>query len=189
MAKLSYLAITSLDGFVNDESGAFDWCAPDEQVHAYVNDLERKNGTYLYGRRLYEVMQAWETMPTEGEPDAMRDYAELWKAAEKIVYSTTLQSVSTARTRLESSFDPAAVQALKAAATADLSMGGPGLAGQALRAGLVDELQRFLSPVIVGGGTPWLPAGVRLDLELLDEFRFTSGVVHVHYRVRNQAHT
>jgi dihydrofolate reductase len=189
MAKLSYSAITSLDGFVNDESGGFGWAAPDEQVHAFVNDQERAVGTYLYGRRMYEVMQAWETMPTDGEPPEMQDYSQLWRAAEKVVYSTTLAGVSSARTRLESRFDPSAVGALKAAATADLSIGGPGLAASALRAGLVDEIHQYLNPVIVGGGTYWLPDGVRLELELLDEFRFANGVIHVHYRVRNEAHT
>jgi dihydrofolate reductase len=189
MAKLSYAAITSLDGFVNDESGGFGWAAPDEQVHAFVNDLERPVGTYLYGRRMYDVMQVWETMPVDDEPPEMQDYAQLWRAAEKVVYSTTLKTVAGARTRLESRFDPAGVRALKAAATADLSIGGPHLAAHALRAGLVDELHQFVNPVIVGGGTYWLPSGLPADLELLDEFRFANGVVHVHYRVRNEAHT
>lgn len=189
MAKLIYTAITSLDGFVNDESGGFAWAAPDEQVHSFVNDQERPVGTYLYGRRMYEVMQAWETMPVDDEPPAMKDYAQMWRAAEKVVYSTTLAGVSTTKTHLEADFDPLRVQQLKDAATADLSIGGAGLAGHALRAGLVDEIHQFLSLVIVGGGTYWLPAGIRVDLELADEFRFANGVIHVHYRVLNEAHT
>jgi dihydrofolate reductase len=183
MGKLSYSAITSLDGYVNDESGGFEWAAPDEQVHAFVNDLERPIGTYLYGRRMYEVMQFWETVSTESEPAVMQDYTQLWRAADKVVYSTSLDAVSSARTRIERTFDPSAVRELKA--SADVSIGGPGLAAHALRAGLVDELHQFLNPVIVGGGTHWLPPGLRLDLELLDEARFPSGVIHLHYRVRS----
>ena len=185
MAKLIYSGLTSLDGYVNDQRGGFGWAAPDEQVHSFVNDLERPVGTYLYGRRMYEVMQAWETMPTDGEPPVMQDYSRIWQSARKVVYSTTLDAVSSARTRLERDFDPLVIRQLKDAATADLSLGGPGLAAHALRAGLVDELHQFLNPVIVGGGTSWLPAGIRLDLELVDEFRFASGVIHLHYRVKS----
>ena len=183
MAKLIYSAIASLDGYVADAAGNFDWAAPDPEVHAYVNDLERTTGTYLYGRRMYDVMAVWETLPLDDEPAVMRDYAELWRAADKIVYSRTLEAVSTARTRLEHDFDPSAVRALKEAAERDLSIGGPELAGQALAAGLVDELHVLLTPVVVGGGTHALPRDVRVGLELLDERRFAGGVVHLHYRV------
>ena len=183
MAKLTYSAITSLDGYVADTEGGFDWSAPDEEVHAFVNDLERTVGTYLYGRRMYEVMRAWETLPLDGQPPAMRDYAELWRAADKVVYSRTLAEVASARTRIERDFDPGAVGRLKASAGADLSVGGPHLAAQALQAGLVDELQLLLSPVVVGAGNPALPDGLRLELELLGERRFANGVVHLHYRV------
>lgn len=183
MAKLIYSAITSLDWYVADEDGAFDWAAPDEELHAFVNDLERPVGTYLYGRRMYEVMRYWETAPTDpDQPPAFRDFAEIWKSAEKIVYSTSLETASSARTRLERRFDPGAVRRLKEAATQDITVGGPDLAGQAIRAGLVDEWQLFLTPVIVGGGNPALPDQVRQRLELVDERRFGSGVVHLRYR-------
>jgi dihydrofolate reductase len=185
MAKLVYSAIASLDGYVADEAGGFDWAAPDAQVHAFVNDLERSVGTYLYGRRMYEVMAYWETAPTDVVPPSVEsDFARLWQAADKVVYSTTLAATSTARTRLERAFDPSAIRRLKESSARDVSVGGPGLAGEALRAGLVDELHLLAVPVLVGGGTRWLPAGVRLELELLDEGRFDGGVVHLHYRVR-----
>jgi dihydrofolate reductase len=183
MAKLIYSAIASLDGYVADEEGNWDWSIPDREVHAAVNDQERVIGSYLYGRRMYEVMVAWETMATEGEPDEMRDYAEIWRGAEKVVFSSTLEDVPSARTRIERAFDPEAVRALKERADRDLSVGGPELAAEALRAGLVDELRLFLSPVAVGGGKPALPKGERVDLELLDERRFANGVVAVRYRV------
>jgi dihydrofolate reductase len=183
MARLIYAAITSLDGYVADEDGKFGWSVPDEEVHAFVNDLERPIGTYLYGRRMYDTMVAWETMDISGEPPVMRDYAALWRATDKIVYSRTLPSVASERTRIERDFDPEAVRRLKAEAERDISVGGPGLAGEALRAGLVDECHLFLSPVLVGGGTRALPDGVRLPLELLGERRFANGVVHLHYRV------
>jgi dihydrofolate reductase len=182
MARLIYSAIASLDGYVADEDGRFDWAAPDDEVHAFVNDQERPIGTYLYGRRMYEVMQAWETMDTPA-PSVERDFAQIWRAADKVVYSTTLEAVPTARTRLERRFDPDAVRELKATAERDLSIGGPHLAAAALRAGLVDECQLYLSPVVVGGGTRALPDGVRAPLELLGEHRFGSGVVHLRYRV------
>jgi dihydrofolate reductase len=184
MAKLTYSAITSLDGYVADEDGKFDWAAPDEEVHAFVNDLERPVGTYLYGRRMYEVMVAWETMQTPpGEFPAIRDYAEIWRAADKIVYSKTLEAPSSSRTRLERDFDPDAVRRLKASAGREISVGGPELAAQAIAAGLVDECHLFVSPVVVGAGTRALPAGLRLQLELLDERRFQNGVVYLHYEV------
>jgi dihydrofolate reductase len=184
MAKLIYSAITSLDGYVADEDGNFDWAAPDEEVHAFVNDLERPVGTYLYGRRMYEVMAAWETMDIAGQPSVMRDFAEIWRAADKIVYSRTLESVSSARTRIERDFDPEAVRRMKARAGRDITVGGPDLAAQAIKAGLVDECHLFLTPIVVGGGKQSLPDNVRLKLELLDERRFGSGVVHLHYQTR-----
>jgi len=174
--------LTSLDGYVADVNGNFDFAAPDEEVHAAVNDLGRQVGTFLLGRRMYDVLVAWETMSLEGEPAVMRDFAAIWRSADKVVFSKTLQQVSSARTRIEREFDPGAVTRLKAAATRDLSVGGPELASHAFRAGLVDECQLFLMPVLVGGGTRCLPDGVRVDLELLDERRFASGAVHLRYR-------
>jgi dihydrofolate reductase len=182
LARLSYTAITSLDGYVADATGSWDWSVPDEEVHTFVNDLERPIGIHLYGRRLYEVLQAWETM--DDPAPAMRDYATLWRAAEKIVFSRTLDEVSSARTRIERKFDPDVVRALKDSAGSDLSIGGPHLAAEALRAGLVDEVRLLVSPVVVGGGNPALPDGVRVDLELLGERRFGNGVVYLHYRTR-----
>jgi dihydrofolate reductase len=185
MAKLIYAAITSLDGYVNDADGGFDWAKPDEQVHSYINEIERPTGTYLYGRRMYEVLRYWhDPDDLDAQPSYIQDYAGIWQAADKVVYSTSLDSASTPRTRLEREFDPAAVREMKDAADADLSVGGPNLAAEALRAGLVDELHQFLNPVVVGGGTAWLPAGLHLELELLDERRFDGGVVHLHYRTR-----
>ncbi len=183
MAKLIYSALASLDGYVEDEHAGFGWARPDEEVHSFVNDLERPIGTYLYGRRMYETMVFWETASTSDEPAAFRDYAELWRTAEKIVYSRTLEDVSSARTRIEREFDPDAIRALKRAAAADISIGGSELAGQALAAGLVDELHLLLFPIIVGGGKPALPHHVRAGLEVIDERRFQSGVVHISYQV------
>jgi dihydrofolate reductase len=180
MARLIYTAIMSLDGYVADQDGNFDWAEPDPEVHAFVNDLERPIGTYLYGRRLYEVMVAWETI-TDEQP-LVHDYAEIWRSADKIVYSRTLETVSSERTRIERSFDPDAVRQMKGAADRDISVGGPGLAAQAIRAGLVDEIHLFLASIVVGGGNRALPDDVRVPLELLDERRFGSGVVHLHYR-------
>ncbi|MDQ3916157.1 MAG: dihydrofolate reductase family protein [Actinomycetota bacterium] len=185
MARLIYSAIASLDGYVADAQGNFDWAAPDEEVHAFFNDLERSTRTYLYGRRLYDVMVYWETAPTAGhEPAFLLDYARVWQAADKVVFSKTLEKVSSARTRIERDFDPEAIRQMKATAPNDISVGGPTLAGQAISAGLVDELHLFVTPVVVGGGTQWLPRDVRVDLELLDIRRLGSGVVHLHYRVR-----
>ncbi len=186
MARLIYSALTSLDGYVVDETGDFDWAAPDEEVHAAVNDLERTVGTYLYGRRMYDVMAAWETMPTGADQSAVTtDFADIWRATDKVVYSRTLEAPRTARTRVERSFDPVAVRELVASAEQDVTVGGSDLAGQALAAGLVDELHQFVSPVVVGGGTGWLPRKVRVDLELLSARRFAGGVVHLHYRTRS----
>jgi dihydrofolate reductase len=183
MAKLIYSAITSLDGYVADENGNFAWSAPDEEVHAFVNDLERQVGTYLYGRRMYDVMVYWET-PLRDQSPVEQDYARIWQAADKVVYSRSLEAVTSARTRVETNFKPEAVRQLKSSALQDISVAGPNLAGQAIKAGLVDECHLFLNPVVVGGGNPALPSKVRLELELLDEHRFRSGVVHLHYRIR-----
>ena len=184
MAKLIYSALASMDGYIEDADGSFQWAAPDEQVHMGVNDLERQVGTHLYGRRMYEVMAVWETIDTgPDQAAAMRDYAGIWRAADKIVYSRTLETVSTANTRIERDFDPDRVRQLKASATRDISVGGPELAGAAFTAGVVDEIQLLLTPVIVGGGKPALPAGVHLNLELLDERRFTNGTVLLRYSV------
>jgi dihydrofolate reductase len=185
MAKLIYSAITSLDGYVADAEGNFDWSAPDEEVHSFVNDLERPVGAYLYGRRMYELMVFWETAHTIADPPAfIRDFTDIWQAADKVVYSKTLEAVSSARTRIERDFDPEAVRQMKAAAERDITVGGPYLAAQALRAGLVDECHVFVTPVVVGGGKHFLPSNVQLTLELLDEHRFGNGVVHLHYRIR-----
>jgi dihydrofolate reductase len=185
MAKLIYSAITSLDGYIADEDGNFDWAAPDEEVHAFVNDLERPVGTYLYGRRMYEVMTYWETAHTlPDQRPVEHDFAELWQAADKIVYSKTLETPSSARTRIERDFDPEAVRQLKASAGRDLTVGGPHLAAQAFKAGLVDEFQLFFVPMVVGGGNQALPDHVRLRLELLDERRFGNGMVYLRYRTR-----
>jgi dihydrofolate reductase len=182
VGKLIYAALMSLDGYVADEDGRFDWTEPDEEVHAFINDLERPVGTHLYGRRMYEVLVAWETVSLDDQPDVFRDFAGIWRAADKIVYSRTLEQASSARTRIEREFVPSAVAELKTHAGADLAIGGPELAGHAFAAGLVDEMHLFLAPIVVGGGTPALPDGVRLELELLDERRFGNGMVHLRYR-------
>ena len=184
MAKLMYSGITSLDGYIADADGNFDWSVPDEEVHTFINDLERPVGSYLYGRRMYEVMVDWETAHTLADQrSVMQDFAQMWQAADKIVYSRTLETVSSARTRIERDFDAEAVRQLTAAATGDITVAGPGLAAQAIRAGLVDECHLFVTPVVVGGGRRALPDNVRVPLELVDERRFGSGVVHLHYRL------
>lgn len=183
MGKLIYSAIASLDGYVEDESGGFRWAAPDAEVHAYINDLERPIGTYLYGRRMYETMVYWETVD-DHDAEETRDYALLWRDTDKIVYSQTLESTSSERTSLERRLDPAAVTTLKESSEGDLSIGGAEIAGHAMRLGLVDECHLFLCPILVGGGKRALPDGVRLDLSLWAERRFDNGVVHLHYRVR-----
>jgi dihydrofolate reductase len=183
MAKLIYSAIASLDGYIADKDGNFEWAMPDEEVHTFINDLERPVGTYLYGRRMYEVMVGWETDPTLADQSpVMRDFAEIWQAADKIVYSKTLEAVSTARTRIERDFDPEAVRQMKARAGHDILVGGPELAAQAFKAGLIDECHLFVVPMVVGGGKRFLPDNVRLQLELLDERRFGNGMVYLHYR-------
>jgi dihydrofolate reductase len=185
MGALSYAAITSLDGFIEDPDGGFGWAEPDAEVHAFVNELEATIGTHLYGRRMYETMAVWQTIGDEpGLSVAEQEYAELWRALDKVVYSSTLDEVRTPRTRLEREFDPEAVRRLKDEAEHDLSVSGPGLAQHAFRAGLVDEVHLFVVPVVVGGGKPGLPRDVRLELELVDERRFGNGVVHLHHRPR-----
>ncbi len=183
MTKLIYSSIASLDGYVADEDGNFDWAAPDEEVHAFVNDIERPVGTYLYGRRMYETMVYWETADTAADqPPFIQDFAEIWQAADKIVYSKTLETVSSSRTRIERAFDPEAVRQLKATAGRDITVGGPYLAAQAIAAGLVDKWHLFVAPIVVGGGKKSLPDNLRVKLELLDERRFGNGMVHLHYR-------
>jgi dihydrofolate reductase len=184
MAKLIYYAISSLDGYIEDTDGSFDWAEPDEEVHTFVNDLVRPAGTYLFGRRMYETMVAWEHLRDLAvQPPAVQDFAQIWQPAEKIVYSKTLQTVSSARTRIEREFDPEAVRQLKARADRDLTIGGPELAAQAIEAGLVDEYHLLLVPVVVGGGKRSLAdRNVRLQLELLDERRFANGTMYLHYR-------
>ncbi|TMM12218.1 MAG: deaminase [Actinobacteria bacterium] len=183
MARLIYSSIASVDGYIADQDGNFDWAAPDEEVHRFVNDLERPVGTYRLGRRMYQVMVYWETADSVADqPPVARDFAELWQAADKVVYSRTLDAVSSARTRIEREFDPAVVRQMKPRAERDITVGGPDLAAQAFRAGLVDECHLFLAPVVVGGGTPSLPDNALLRLELVEVRRFENGVVHLHYR-------
>jgi dihydrofolate reductase len=182
MTKLIYSTIASLDGYVEDEQGRFEWAAPDDEVFAFINELERPIGVYLYGRRMYETMVFWETEGSD-QPAVIRDFAEIWRVAEKVVYSRTLQTVSSARTRIERDLGTEAIHRLKETAESDITIGGAELAGQAIAAGLVDELHLFLVPIVVGGGQPALPGKVRAQLELMDERRFRNGVVHMHYRI------
>ncbi|HEY8701247.1 MAG TPA: dihydrofolate reductase family protein [Arthrobacter sp.] len=183
MAQLTYTGITSLDGYIADRDDNFSWSQPDEEVHEFVNDLERSVGIRLLGRRMYGVMSAWETLDTENEPPVVKDYARIWQAADKIVYSTRLTGVSTARTRLEPTFSAEAVRQLKESSSREISVGGPNLAASALSAGLVDECRLFVNPVVVGGGKQFLPDGLGLKLELLEERRFGNGVVYLRYRI------
>ena len=184
VAKLIYSAITSLDGYVEDDEGNFDWAAPDEEVHAFINDLERPIGTHLYGRRMYETLAGWETEEFLGvrQPVAV-EFASIWRAADKIVFSRTLEAASSARTTIVRALEPDLIRAMKASADSELSVGGPELAAQAFSAGLVDECHLFVNPIIVGGGKRALPSHVRTRLDLLDEHRFRNGVVHLHHRV------
>ncbi len=184
MGRLIYSAIASLDGYIEDADGNFDWSAPDAEVHAFVNEREAEVGTMLLGRKMYETLKVWER-PEDfaGDDETLLEFARIWRAAEKVVYSGSLDAVETARTRVETTFDPGAVRELKDSSDRALSIGGAALAAEALRAGLVDELQLLASPVVVGGGKHWLPDGLRLELELIDERRFANGVVHMQYRV------
>ncbi len=185
MSNLIYSAIMSLDGYVADAHGNFEWAEPDEEVHSFINDLQRSVGTYLLGRRMYEVFGAWDDADAfANDPGYMQDFAEIWQAADKVVYSRTLESVSSARTRLERNFDPDAVQQMKIQGDADITVGGPNLADHAFKAGLVDECHLFVAPAVIGAGTPGLPNDVRLALQLLDERRFDSGMVYLRYRTR-----
>jgi dihydrofolate reductase len=185
MARLIFSAITSLDGYIEDQAGTFDWAAPDDQVLGFLNDLERPIGTYLYGRRMYETMVYWETADVLRDQSPVEwDWMELWRAADKVVYSHSLQTASSGRTRIERDFDPNAIRAMKRSLERDITIGGPELAAQAFKAGLIDECQLFLTPVLVGGGKPALPTTVRLDLDLIAERRFDNGVVFLDYRVR-----
>jgi dihydrofolate reductase len=188
-APLIFAMLASVDGYIADSSGNFDFAGPDEEVHRFFNELERASGTYLYGRRMYEVMRWWEGPDVDGPDvdDVYKEYAQIWRAADKVVYSATLDSVSTARTRIERSFDPDAVRHMKEAATRPINIAGPGLAAHAWRAGLIDECHLVLAPAIVGGGVRALPDGVRADLELVGERRFSGGMVHLHYRVRERS--
>jgi dihydrofolate reductase len=187
VAKLVYSAIASLDGYVADGDGDFGWAVPDEEVHAFINDLQRPIGTHLYGRRMYETMAGWETDPTLADQSpVMRDFAAPWQAADKIVYSRTLEAAPTARTRIERNFDPEAVRQMKASAGQDMLIGGPNIAAQAFGAGLVDECHLFVTPVVVGGGKRFLPSDVRLELELLGERRFGNGMVYLRYRTKTR---
>jgi dihydrofolate reductase len=182
VAKLVYAAITSLDGYIEDENGNFDWGFPDAEVFAFINDFERGIGTYLYGRRLYETMLSWETLDDPHQP-LMQDFAGIWRAADKIVFSRSSRLISSARTRIEREFDPGAIRRLKSETSRDITIGGAALAAHALRVGLVDELHLYLLPILVGAGKPALPENLRLELELLNEHRFAGGVVHLHYAV------
>jgi dihydrofolate reductase len=185
MAHLIYSAISSLDGYTEDMNGQFDWAAPDEEVHGFINNLERAAGTYLYGRRMYETMLVWETDPNLAEDSPItHDFAEIWQAANKIVYSKTLEAVSTRKTQLERNFDPEAIRRLKEAVEDDILIGGPELAAHAFQSGLIDECHLFLTPIIVGGGKKSLPVNIRLELELLEERRFSNGTVFLRYRAR-----
>jgi dihydrofolate reductase len=185
MANLIYSTIASLDGYIEDTDGKFDWAAPDEEVHGFINDLERDAGTYLYGRRMYETMVVWETDPgLAGFSPLTRDFAQLWQAADKIVYSRTLETVSTNRTRLERNFDPGAIRQLKASTRQNILIGGSDLAAHAFAAGLVDECHPFLVPVLVGGGKHFLPRNIRVELALLETRSFAGGVVFLRYRCR-----
>lgn len=184
MAKLVYLTNTSLDGYIEDDRGVFDLYEPNDEVFAATTALLKSFGTFLYGRSLYETMAVWETDPTLAkQSDLAADFARTWRAAGKVVYSTTLSAVSTNITRLERHFDAATVQNLKSSATSDLTIGGANLAAQAFASGLIDEYQLFVWPMIVGGGKPALPPGVRTELELLDQHRFGNGALYLRYRV------
>jgi dihydrofolate reductase len=183
VGKLFYISNVSLDGYIEDEHGNFDWTEPSDEVFAFITDLMRSVGTHLYGRRLYETMAVWETDPAfAAQSELMGDFANVWQAADKVVYSTTLDAASTAKTQLERNFDPDSVRAMKASATSDLFVGGANLAAHAFEAGLVDECHLFIYPVLVGGGKPALPSDTRAELELLDERRFSNGVVYLRYR-------
>jgi dihydrofolate reductase len=187
MAKLTYVMNTSLDGFVADKNGDFRWSEPDEEVFSFIEDLVRPFGTYLYGRKMYKTMAVWETMQPNDVQPYMQNFANIWKAADKIVFSKTLHTVATARTHLTSDFDPKAIERLKNESDKDILIGGPNIAGEAIRAGLVDEYIQLIRPIIIGEGNFWLPHDVRLKLKLIDEKRFESGVVYLRYGAADRA--
>ena len=182
MAELIYSVITSLDGYIADKEGNFDWAEPDEDVHTFVNELQRPVGTYLYGRRMYETMAVWETLQTHDQPPFIAEYANIWRAADKVVYSSMISSVTTPRTRIERNFEPEAVWRMKMASSRDIAIGGPTLAAHAFQAGLVDVCHLFISPIFVGDGKTAFPSGVRLNLTLQDQRWFANGMVYLHYR-------
>ncbi len=189
MGKLIYLITTSLDGFVADQDGNFDWAVPSEEVHAFVNDIVRNVGTSLLGRKMYDIMKVWDTIPTEGTneamdgpSEAMNDYAKIWRAAKKIVYSTSLSDVAIANATIARSFDPNAIRKLVAESDKDFDIGGPHLAAEAIRAGIVDEYHQFIVPIIIGSGNDWLPKDVKSELKLVDVRKFENGFVHLQYR-------
>lgn len=185
MGTLVYAAITSLDGYIEDASGRFDWAVPDAEVHTFINELERPIGTHLYGRRMYETMAVWQTIDDDPSVSPVElAYARMWRELDKVVYSTTLESVPTPRTRLEPRFVPDDVAHLKRTTELDISISGPSLAQHAFAAGLIDDVHLFVMPIIVGAGKPGLPSDLRMHLELRDERRFASGVVHLHYGLR-----
>jgi dihydrofolate reductase len=182
MGNLIYFAITSLDGYIEDDSGTFDWAVPDDEVHTFINNQMRSVSTYLYGRRMYETMAAWETVTSApGLSPPMHEFAEIWRAADKVVYSTTLEDVRTARTRLESNLDRAHIRQMVAEATTDITIAGPELAAHAFRAGLIDECQLLIAPVAIGGGKRCFPTELRVDLRLVDERRFGNGMTFLRY--------
>jgi dihydrofolate reductase len=182
MAKLIYTVIMSLDGYNADKNGNFNWAEPDEEVHSFINELGRHDGTYLYGRRMYEVMAVWQTLPTHDQPSCIADFANIWRAADKVIYSKTLKTASTPRTRIEQHFEPEAVRRIKASATRDLAVGGPTLAAHAFKAGLIDVCHVFIAPIIVGDGNSAFPSDIHLQLMLQDEHRFRNGMLYLHYR-------
>ena len=189
MGKLIYFAMTSLDGFVADQDGNFEWAMPSEEVHAYINNIARNVGTSLLGRNMYEIMKVWDTMPTDGTggpmdgpSEAMNDYAKIWQAAKKIVYSTTLSDVAIANAKIERAFNPEAVKKLVAESNKDFDISGPHLAAEAIKAGIVDEYHQILVPVIIGSGNYWLPKDVQVNLELVDVRKFENVFVHLKYK-------
>jgi dihydrofolate reductase len=181
MGKIIYLITTSLDGYVADENGDFEWAMPSEEVHAFVNDTVRNVYTSLIGRKMYEIMKVWDTIPTDGDSEAMNDYAKMWRDTKKIVYSTSLTDVAIANATLERSFDPNTIQELVAKSDKDFDIGGPNIAAQAIKAGIVDEYHQIIVPIIIGGGNYWLPKDAKSKLELVDMRKFENGFVHLQY--------
>ena len=181
MGKLIYLITTSLDGFVADKNGDFEWAMPSEEVHAFVNDIVRNVGTSLIGRNMYEIMKVWDTIPTDGDSEAMNDYAKIWRAAKKIVYSTSLTDITITNATIEQSFDPGTIQKLVAESDKDFDIGGPHVAAEAIKAGIVDEYHQIIVPELIGSGNYWLPKDVKSKLKLVDLRKFENGFVHLQY--------